>query len=213
MATLKKTDPFIGKKLGHVVVKEFLGSGAMGVVYKGVHEYLGTTVAVKFMTQAISHNEEYVGRFMREARLMASIDHQNIVRVLDAGEIEGLHYMVMELMRAQVMVAAGIKPIRRPIRRPEVVRRRTSPSTRLRALSASRMGRARSPKQAMPRVDRIADAGRQSPAPFDTTQGPERQSTTLSEVERSNGPSQPTEARRGFRMGSKARVAFLRAGI
>lgn len=112
MATLKKADPFIGKKLGHVMVKEFLGAGAMGVVYKGVHEYLGTSVAVKFMTQAISHNEEFVQRFMREARIMASVDHPNVVRVMDAGESEGLHYMVMELIEGMSLSDYVTKKVR-----------------------------------------------------------------------------------------------------
>jgi eukaryotic-like serine/threonine-protein kinase len=75
-----------------------IGRGAMGVVYRAVRGADGQTVAVKVITPAAGVTEKDAQRFLREARIMSSLEHRNIVRCFDSGESGGLLYLVMELV-------------------------------------------------------------------------------------------------------------------
>src|SRR5262252_4819790 len=68
----------IGTKLGHYQITRHLGSGGMGDVYQATDTKLGRSVAIKFLPEAFSHDTERVGRFQREARVLASLNHPNI---------------------------------------------------------------------------------------------------------------------------------------
>jgi serine/threonine-protein kinase len=61
----------------------------MGVVYRAVQESLGRPVALKTLAPDVSSNETFRRRFLREARLAASLDHPHVVPVYEAGELEG----------------------------------------------------------------------------------------------------------------------------
>jgi serine/threonine-protein kinase len=67
----------------------------MGVVYRGASSESGETVAVKVLKRALSQDALYRQRFEREARIAGQVEHPNLVRVLDAGEDEGVRYLVM----------------------------------------------------------------------------------------------------------------------
>lgn len=73
------------------------GRGGMGVVYQAEQESLGRAVAVKVMAPALGRDPILAERFLREARLIASLDHPHILRIYDFGKtVDGLLYMVME---------------------------------------------------------------------------------------------------------------------
>ena len=72
-----------------------LGGGGMGTVYQGEHLTLHQPIAVKVMKPSVAADPEYVRRFQREARAAASLDHKNVVRVLDFGR-HPTFYLVME---------------------------------------------------------------------------------------------------------------------
>ena len=74
-----------------------LGEGAFGAVYRARHEALEVDVAVKFVATGRLTDENARG-VLREARLMARLDHPNLLRILDAGGVEGGVYLVLELM-------------------------------------------------------------------------------------------------------------------
>ncbi len=79
---------------------EKIGQGGMGLVYKAHDPGLDRDVAIKFMDEALAHDPVCVERFLREARLLAKIDHPNVVRVLGAGKDErDRPYFVMELLQ------------------------------------------------------------------------------------------------------------------
>ena len=84
-----------GTRLGQYEVQEFIGQGAMGVVYRAYHSQLERTGAVKVM-QAISPDADNVARFRHEAQAIAKLRHPNIVDVYDFGEFEGTPYMIVE---------------------------------------------------------------------------------------------------------------------
>ncbi len=85
-------------------ILESLGEGGMGQVYRAEHVVLGIDVAVKVMYTSGSPNELAGQRFRREARLLASLDHPNIVRIYDAGSTpEGFSFVAMELLNGETM--------------------------------------------------------------------------------------------------------------
>ncbi|MBI4872616.1 MAG: SUMF1/EgtB/PvdO family nonheme iron enzyme [Candidatus Riflebacteria bacterium] len=85
-------------------IDEILGSGAMGVVYLATHRALSRTVAIKLpiLTQAA-----VVERFVREGRILAGLQHTNLVRVFDAGDESGRPYIVLEFVRGCTLSALG----------------------------------------------------------------------------------------------------------
>ena len=84
-----------GTKLGQYEVQDFIGQGAMGLVYRAYHSQLERTGAVKVM-QAISPDADSVARFRHEAQAIAQMRHPNIVSVYDFGEYQGTPYMIVE---------------------------------------------------------------------------------------------------------------------
>jgi serine/threonine protein kinase/formylglycine-generating enzyme required for sulfatase activity len=90
------------KVLEPAVLYAKVGSGGMGAVYRGRHFKLDLDVAIKCLKPSLVAEEgDFVKRFEREARLAASIAHQNVVRVMDVQEKNGLHYLVMEFVRGE----------------------------------------------------------------------------------------------------------------
>ena len=84
-----------GTRLGGYEVRELLGRGAMGMVYRAYHEGLDREAAVKVL-QALAPDPDALARFRREAQAIAQTRHPNIVAVYDFGEHEGTPYMVVE---------------------------------------------------------------------------------------------------------------------
>ena len=84
-----------GTRLGPYEVQDFIGQGAMGVVYRAYHAQLERTGAIKVM-QAITPDPDTVARFRHEAQSIAKLRHPNIVDVYDFGEFQGTPYMIVE---------------------------------------------------------------------------------------------------------------------
>ncbi|HEU5227981.1 MAG TPA: serine/threonine-protein kinase [Ktedonobacteraceae bacterium] len=89
-------DPFIGKQLGAYLIQSRLGEGGMARVYKAYHARLRRDVAIKVIAAHTGDHAEFQARFEREAQLIASLEHSNIVAVYDFGEIDNLTYLVMQ---------------------------------------------------------------------------------------------------------------------
>ncbi|MDR3091232.1 MAG: Stk1 family PASTA domain-containing Ser/Thr kinase [Clostridiales bacterium] len=73
-----------------------LGSGGMAIVYKALDKKLNRPVTFKVMREEHAGDENYIKRFLKEARAAASISHQNLVNIYDAGSDGGVHYITME---------------------------------------------------------------------------------------------------------------------
>jgi serine/threonine-protein kinase len=82
--------------LGSYVLLERLGEGGMGKVFKARHRRLGTVVALKVIRKERVANQAILRRFQREVRAIAQLDHPNIIRALDADEVDGTPFLVME---------------------------------------------------------------------------------------------------------------------
>ena len=91
----------IGKTLGHYEILEPLGSGGMGEVYRAYDERLDRDVAVKVLHESVAQDPDRIGRFEREAKAVAKLDHPNILAIHDFGTDEGVTYSVTELLDGQ----------------------------------------------------------------------------------------------------------------
>jgi alpha-tubulin suppressor-like RCC1 family protein len=70
----------------------------MGEVYRALQRDLDRHVALKLLNPALAAQEEFAARFIREARVMQSLDHPGIVTVLDTGDVRGRLYLAMHLI-------------------------------------------------------------------------------------------------------------------
>lgn len=85
-----------GSTLGPYEIIAKLGEGGMGAVYKARHKHLDKIVALKLLRRHLIQSEEITSRFKREMKAVGQVEHPNIVRAMDAGEIEGSLYLAME---------------------------------------------------------------------------------------------------------------------
>src|SRR4051812_2028839 len=75
-----------------------IGAGGMGTVHRATHMWLGRTVAIKFITPSLFDNPEMGERFRHEAAAIGRLSHPNIVQATDAGNFDGLHFLVTEFV-------------------------------------------------------------------------------------------------------------------
>jgi serine/threonine protein kinase len=87
-----------GQMLGRYRVLDALGRGGMARVYRAYHPSLNRYVAIKVLRSDLVEDGEFVARFEREARAVASLRHPNIVQVYDFDVQDDVYYMVMELL-------------------------------------------------------------------------------------------------------------------
>ena len=94
----------IGEMLGSYRIESVLGSGAMGVVYRGVNDTTGRTVALKVIANEAGQKSNAYERFRREAEILQQLRHPNIVRFLQAvGRSKGTSYVVMEYIAGSTL--------------------------------------------------------------------------------------------------------------
>ncbi len=82
-------------------ILERVGAGAMGTVFKARQKRLNRIVALKVLRPSLARNTHYVDRLRREARIVAQLNHPNIVAGYDLGEEAGYHFFVMEFVQGR----------------------------------------------------------------------------------------------------------------
>jgi eukaryotic-like serine/threonine-protein kinase len=90
-----------GFVLGQYKVLDQIGAGGMGVIFLGQHLTMKRQVAIKVLPTDKAKDEEARERFYREARIVAALDHPNVVRAFDVGQNGDTHFMVMEYIEGE----------------------------------------------------------------------------------------------------------------
>lgn len=85
-------------RMAHYNIIRCLGRGGMGTVFEAFDTKLFRPVAIKFMASSLAASEKARGRFLREARVAASINHPNVVTIHAVDEYDGRPYLVMEFV-------------------------------------------------------------------------------------------------------------------
>ena len=94
-----------GTKLGPYEIREQIGAGGMGEVYSATDTRLDRTVAIKVLPEDLAEDPTRRERFEREAKAVSSLNHPHICTLYDVGEQDGTHYLVMELVEGDTLVA------------------------------------------------------------------------------------------------------------
>ncbi|MER6395131.1 Stk1 family PASTA domain-containing Ser/Thr kinase [Kitasatospora sp. NPDC001603] len=97
-------DPLIGTLLdGRYRVEQRIAAGGMSTVYRGTDTRLDRVVAVKVMHPSLAGDEDFTGRFIREAKAVARLAHPNVVNVFDQGA-DGAHvFLAMEYVPGRTL--------------------------------------------------------------------------------------------------------------
>ncbi|MGI5159841.1 protein kinase domain-containing protein [Microbispora sp. CA-102843] len=107
----------VGRRLGDYTVEAVVGRGGMATVYRARDQRLGRAVALKVLAPQLAHDDRFRDRFVRESRMVASIDHPNIIPVYEAGERDDLLFIAMRYVEGsdlrKLVQSEGALPVGR----------------------------------------------------------------------------------------------------
>src|SRR5262245_235027 len=95
----------IGTQLAHYTITKHLGAGGMGEVYEATDSKLGRAVAIKLLLGTFASDGDRLGRFRREAQVLASLNHPNIAQIYGVEESGDARCIVMELVEGETLQA------------------------------------------------------------------------------------------------------------
>src|SRR5215831_14736173 len=104
----------IGQQLGSYEIIALLGKGGMGEVYRAHDTKLKRDVAIKILPEEFSSDADRVSRFLREAEVLASLNHPNIAAIHNLEESGGTRFLVLELVEGETLadrIARGPVPV------------------------------------------------------------------------------------------------------
>jgi CRP-like cAMP-binding protein len=91
------------RHIGKYVITDILGRGAFAIVYNGYHSDLSRPVAIKMLRHDMAMNPEFLGNFRKEARTIANLNHDNIVKVFDIEERFRTIFIIMERLAGRTL--------------------------------------------------------------------------------------------------------------
>ncbi len=104
----------IGQTLSHYRITAALGAGGMGEVYRATDTNLNRDVAIKVPPPEVVEDPERLGRFKREAHLLAALNHPNIAAIYGLEEADGKPFLALELVEGEDLkerLARGAIPV------------------------------------------------------------------------------------------------------
>ena len=91
----------IGSRLGPYEITALIGEGGMGKVWRAHHTALNRDDALKVLPDAFAADPDRLGRFRREAQILASLNHPNIAHVHGLEQSDGVQALIMELAEGE----------------------------------------------------------------------------------------------------------------
>ncbi len=113
-ATIAPSPLVIGWRIGIYEIRDRLGAGGMGAVYRARDTKLHRDVAVKVLLPEVADDPDRLARFAREARVLASLNHPHIAQIHGLEETDGVRALVMELVDGATLadrIARGAIPL------------------------------------------------------------------------------------------------------
>ncbi len=102
----QKNDPFLGKRIREYEILEVIGKGGMGAVYRARHIYLDEERAIKVIESEWAEDEDFIHRFIREARVLTRLRHPNLVELFEFGTLENnVFFMVLEFLKGESVLS------------------------------------------------------------------------------------------------------------
>ena len=93
------------RALGGYQIQMLIGAGGMGEVYRAHDPTLGRDVAIKVLPREFTSDANRLARFEREARMLATLNHPNICGIYAVEEVEGIRFLVLELVEGETLAA------------------------------------------------------------------------------------------------------------
>ena len=93
----------IGEQLGSYEITSLLGKGGMGEVYRARDPKLGRDVAIKVLPEDFAMDADRSARFVREARVLASLNHSHIGAIYDLQKASGVEFLILELIDGETL--------------------------------------------------------------------------------------------------------------
>lgn len=104
----------VGQRLGQYEITGTVGKGGMATVYRARQSSMDRDVAIKVIKPDLAEITDFVKRFEREAKTLASLSHAHILKVFDYGQHDDIVYLVMELLTGgnlSQLIAQGLLPL------------------------------------------------------------------------------------------------------
>ena len=98
-----QADPFVGSTIGNCQIIGKINEGGTAFIYKAHNIPFDLDRVVKILKPSLKDEEDFFIRFRQEAQLTARLDHPNVLRVFDTGEVNGYFYMEMEYITGQTL--------------------------------------------------------------------------------------------------------------
>ncbi len=93
--------PTAYRTIGKYIATDIIGRGGYSIVYKGIHEGLAMPVAIKMMRHDMALDPDFLKTFHNEAKTVASLNHENIIRVYDVEERYRTVFIITELLEGE----------------------------------------------------------------------------------------------------------------
>ena len=105
------------RTIGKYEVDEMISQGGWSIVYKGTHKTLNMSVAIKMLKHDMAMDPDFSEKFRYEAKTVASLKHENIVRIYDIEELYRTIFIVMEYLEGEPLDHTLSKTLRLPLSR------------------------------------------------------------------------------------------------
>jgi predicted Ser/Thr protein kinase len=96
--------PIADRTIGKYVATDIIGRGGFSVIYKGLHLELNMPVAIKMMRHDLAMDPDFLNNFQNEAKTIASLNHENIVKVFDIEKRFRTIFLIMEYLDGESLV-------------------------------------------------------------------------------------------------------------